>query len=106
MVNGITELAMMKADVLSGMERVRICTHYRIGGTLTENVPYDLTTEVHPVYEELPGWGPLHASHELPGNLNAYVARVERATGVPVRIVSIGADRTETLVRESAMVAH
>ncbi len=106
MVNGITELAMMKADVLSGMDKVRICTHYRVNGALVDRVPYDISSDVHPMYEDLAGWGPLHASHELPGSLRSYLARVEQATGVPVRIVSIGPDRTETVVRESALVAH
>ena len=106
MINGITELAMMKADVLSGMDNVRICTHYRIGGTATDRVPYDITTGVEPVYTDLDGWGTLSIGSELPAGLNAYVARIEEAVGVPVHIVSIGPDRAETLVRESAQVAH
>ena len=106
MINGITELAMMKADVLSGMDQVRICTHYRIGGTVTDRVPYDITTGIGPVYADLDGWGALSTGAELPASLNAYVARIEEAVGVPVRIVSIGPDRAETLVRESAQVAH
>ena len=106
MINGITELAMMKADVLSGMDRVRICTHYRIGSTTTDRMPYDITTGIGPVYTELEGWGALSTGSELPASLNAYVSAIEEAVGVPVRIVSIGPDRAETLVRESALVTN
>ncbi len=92
--------------VIAGFVRPDPPSAVRIGGALVDRVPYDITSDVHPVYEDLAGWGSLHASHELPGTLRAYVARIEQATGVPVRIVSIGPDRAETVVRESALVAH
>jgi hypothetical protein len=57
MVNGLTELAMMKADVLSGMPIVRVCTSYRINGKETDRLPFDITTGVEPIYTDMPGWG-------------------------------------------------
>ncbi len=105
MVNGVTELAMMKADVLSGMEQVRICTGYRVDGRLTDRLPYDLSTGIEAVYEDLPGWGGLSTGAALPEALEMYIHRIEQATGIPVRIVSIGPDRAETLVRSTALVA-
>ncbi|MBK9759763.1 MAG: adenylosuccinate synthase [Flavobacteriales bacterium] len=104
MINGITELAMMKADVLSGMDEVAICTHYKVNGSITDRVPYDITSGIEPVYEQLKGWGNLSTATDLPESLNMYIRRIEKAVGVPVRIVSIGPDRAETLVRESAVV--
>ncbi len=105
MINGITELAMMKADVLSGMDEVAICTHYTVNGKLTDRVPYDITAGVTPQYEQMRGWNGLSTDAELPEALATYIHRIEQAVGVPVRIVSIGPDRAETLVRESTMAA-
>ncbi|HMU13976.1 MAG: adenylosuccinate synthase [Bacteroidetes bacterium] len=104
MINGVTELAMMKADVLCGMDRVKLCNSYRVNGIVTDRVPYDLSTGVEPVYETMPGWGDI--SSELPPALNAYVEHIERAVGVPVRIVSTGPDRAQTLLREGVGAAH
>ncbi|MBS1582503.1 MAG: adenylosuccinate synthase [Bacteroidetes bacterium] len=103
MINGITELAMMKADVLSGLDHVQVCTAYRVDGTVTDRLPYDVTTGITPVYTELAGWGALDAGRELPAETEAYIAFIERAVGVPVRIVSVGPDRAHTLVRTAAL---
>jgi adenylosuccinate synthase len=105
-INGITELAMMKADVLAGIGNVRVCTHYRINGRTTDRMPYDITTGVEPIYAELPGWGSLDANAPLPVELERYVARIEEATEVPVRMVSTGPDRAETLVRTPTTANH
>jgi adenylosuccinate synthase len=104
-INGITELAMMKADVLSGMEEVLVCTTYRINGKETDRLPYDISTDITPVYKKMAGWGALDPNDELPAGLNAYIAHIEQATGVPIRIVSTGPDRAETLVRTAASYA-
>ena len=103
MVNGLTELAMMKADVLSGLGTVRICTGYGIGGRERTNFPFELAGEVEPVYTDLKGWGSLYADQPLPAEMEAYIAFVEQAVGVPVRIVSVGPDRSATLVRQSTV---
>jgi adenylosuccinate synthase len=106
MINGVSELAMMKADVLSGMDTIRLCTHYKVNGQLTDRLPYDISGAVEPVYTDLPGWGDLSVNAPLPASLEAYIARIEQATGVPVKLVSLGPDRAETLMREAATVAH
>lgn len=106
MINGITELAMMKADVLSGMGTIRVCTSYRINGTETDRLPFDITGDLEPLYTDLPGWGELDADRPLPPQAEAYIRFVEQATGVPVRIVSVGPDRSATMIREVAAVAR
>lgn len=106
MVNGLTELAMMKADVLSGMSTVRVCTGYRIDGQVTDRLPYDLTSHIEPVYTDMPGWGELNAAVPLPNEVEAYIRFIEKAVEVPVRIVSVGPDRMATLMRETATVAR
>ncbi|MFN3875519.1 MAG: adenylosuccinate synthetase, partial [Flavobacteriales bacterium] len=105
MINGITELAMMKADVLSGMGAIRVCTHYRIDGRLTDRMPYDVSAGVEPVYRELPGWSAASADGSLNAQLEQYIAVVEDAVGVPVTIVSLGPDRRETIMRKAAPAA-
>jgi adenylosuccinate synthase len=105
MINGITELAIMKVDVLSGMERVRVCTSYKMDGRETDRLPYDISGAVEPVYTDLPGWGDLSALKQLPAEAEAYIAFIEKATGVPVRIVSVGPDRDATMMRSAAVFA-
>ena len=106
MINGATELAMMKADVLSGMPQVRVCTAYRIEGRETVKFPYELSAGVEPVYADLDGWGDLDPNDPLPAQLEAYIAFIEKAVGVPVRLVSVGPDRAQTMVREAAAMPH
>ncbi|MBK8614383.1 MAG: adenylosuccinate synthase [Flavobacteriales bacterium] len=102
MINGVSELAMMKADVLSGMETIQLCTHYKVNGQLTDRLPYDISGTVEPVYTTVPGWGELSVNASLPEALEAYIRTIETATGVPVKLVSLGPDRAETLMREAA----
>ena len=102
-VNGMTELAMMKADVLNGMDTVRLCTHYRAGDRLVDRMPYDVT-DVVPVYEDMPGWGALDVGSPLPEALQRYIARIEQVVGVPITLVSLGPDRAETVLRDTATV--
>jgi adenylosuccinate synthase len=99
MINGITELAMMKSDVLNGMDKVKLCTHYRINGSLTDRLPYDIKTDVEPVYAEMDGWGDCDHHSELPDALARYIARIEEAVGVPITMVSLGPDREQTVMR-------
>ncbi len=101
MVNGVTELAMMKADVLGGMEQIQVCTAYRIKGKETTDFPYELSGEVEPVYTAMQGWGALHADQPLPAATEAYIRFIEKAVGVPIRIVSLGPDRKDTLLRQA-----
>jgi adenylosuccinate synthase len=105
MINGVTELMMMKADILSGFETIRVCTHYIYKGEKIDYLPYDYSPEsLSPVYTELKGWNQdltgLHSPEQMPEALNEYIAFIEKEAGVPISIVSVGPDRTQTLMRK------
>jgi len=104
MISGVTDLIMMKADVLDGFDTVKVCCQYRVDGVRTDRVPYDVYAEVEPVYKEFPGWkGDLSACRseaELPAEFKAYIDYVEREIGVPIRILSLGPDRSQTVIRK------
>lgn len=104
MINGVTKLIMMKSDVLDDFKTVKACTAYKIDGKITRRFPFEAdAVEIEPVYEELPGWetslGSARSEDELPENFRRYVAFIEDALGVPVVILSVGPDRTQTIVR-------
>jgi adenylosuccinate synthase len=104
MLNGVTKLFMMKTDVLSPFKELDICTSYTIDGKASNEVPYDMTgSEVKPVYATLKGWNvnveELGNMTSAPVELNDYIDFIEKETGVPIGIVSIGPDRTQTLFR-------
>jgi adenylosuccinate synthase len=105
MINGVTELFMMKADVLSGFEKIKVCTQYELeDGTLTDEFPYDIVdTEVKPVYEELDGWNcsldNIDSFDAMPQPLKDYITYIEEKLGVPINLVSVGPDRTQTILR-------
>lgn len=106
MINGVTELMMMKADVLSIFDTIRVCTAYKINGKITDKLPYDVVhATIEPVYIDLKGWGKdltgITSAEEMPVELQDYIAFIERETGVPVSIVSVGPDRTQTLLRSA-----
>lgn len=108
MINGVTQLIMMKADVLDGFDSIKVCTHYDLNGELIDYMPYDIvTTEVKPVYKELPGWKTdltkLSSIEEIPAELNSYVEYLEQELNVPITIVSVGPDRKQTLMRGSVL---
>ncbi|MDA0380536.1 MAG: adenylosuccinate synthase [Bacteroidetes bacterium] len=105
-VNGVTELNMMKADVLSGFPSIEVCTHYRYKGELIDHLPFDIDSKyVEPVYETLKGWNTdltgLNSLDQLPHELNDYIHYLETALEVPITIVSVGPDRSQTLFRNS-----
>lgn len=105
MINGVTKLIMMKSDVLDDFAAIKACTAYRINGKLTEEMPYDLdAVDIEPVYEELPGWQtPMTAFRsetEFPEEFRNYIKFLETKLEVPIAIVSIGPDRTQTIVRD------
>jgi adenylosuccinate synthase len=103
-VNGVTQLMMMKGDVLSGFETLKVCTSYNYKGEEISHLPYNI--EPHNVsvnYTEFKGWKDdltkMTSEDQLPKNLLDYIAFIERETGVPVSIVSVGPDRKQTITR-------
>ena len=106
MINGVTSLAMMKADVLNAFETIRICTHYKIDDEIVSDMPYDLCDlEIEPVYKDMKGWNKslegISSFTDLPVELLDYTAYLEKELGVQIRVISVGPDRTQTLVREN-----
>ncbi|MEJ2584581.1 MAG: adenylosuccinate synthase [Robiginitalea sp.] len=103
-INGVTRLMMMKADVLSGFETIKVCTAYHYQGKQIAHLPYSIEAPyLTPVYREMPGWkedltGMTEAS-ELPQRLRDYIDFLEAELEVPISIVSVGPDRTQTIHR-------
>ena len=106
MINGVTHLVLTKADVLNVFDEIKVCTHYRVNGELTPNMPFDIT-DAEPVYKTLPGWkndaGGMINAMELPNALQDYIAFLEDELQVPIWIVSLGPDREQTVIREEAI---
>ncbi|MBR5101185.1 MAG: adenylosuccinate synthetase, partial [Bacteroidales bacterium] len=104
MISGVTDLIMMKADVLDGFDTVKVACGYRVDGVRTDRVPYDVYAEVEPVYKEFKGWncdlGNCRSEAELPAAFKDYIAYIEQETGVPIRVLSLGPDRDQTIIRE------
>ena len=100
-VNGLSELALTKLDVLSGVDPLRICVAYELDGRRLEVPPSSGLERVRPLYEELPGFrgelGGVRSMSELPEDARRYVARIEELAGVPITIVSLGPERTQTI---------
>jgi adenylosuccinate synthase len=108
MLNGVTQLIMMKSDVLSGLDSIKVCTHYQYKGKTISHVPYDVVhEEIIPMYDELPGWSDeidqLHDLGSLPLQVHQYIEYIEKATGLPITIVSVGPDRKQTLLRQPVL---
>lgn len=104
MLNGVTHLIMMKADVMDDFDTIKVATSYIVDGKETKHVPYDTYAEVTPVYKEFKGWkqplNKMRTEEELPEEFMNYVRFIEQEVGVPVRIISLGPDREETIVRK------
>ncbi|MEK9559746.1 MAG: adenylosuccinate synthase [Flavobacteriaceae bacterium] len=105
-INGVTELNMMKADVLSGFEQIKVCTHYEYNGEKIAHLPFDIDAKyVKPIYETLEGWQEdltgIKSANELPNALNHYIEYLEKHLEVPITVVSVGPDRTQTLFRKA-----
>jgi adenylosuccinate synthase len=102
--SSVSTLCMTKLDVLDGLDMIRVCVGYRVGGTTLSEPPLfsDATAEVEPVYEEYPGWKDstvgLTALDALPQNARAYLRRIEELVGVPLDLISTGPDRSQTII--------
>lgn len=103
MVNGVTQLIMMKSDVLDGFDSISVCTAYEKDGVQTTDMPYD-TEGWKAVYETLPGWKTnltqMTSEEEFPQQLRDYIAYIEKETSTPITIVSVGPDRAQTIIRK------
>jgi len=105
MINGVTKLLMMKADVLSVFPTIKVCTHYKLkDGSVTETVPYEYVNEkIVPVYTEMKGWGTSLSGimeSQIPAELSQYIDFLENALNVPITLISTGPDRTQTIHRK------
>lgn len=102
MINGVTDLVMMKGDVLDGFDTIKVCTAYEKDGQITETMPYD-TEGWTAVYEELPGWktplSGLRAEADFPQAFKDYIAYLEQKLATPISIVSVSPDRDATIIR-------
>lgn len=103
MINGVSQLIMMKSDVMDGFDTIKACVAYNIDGKEVEQFPYDLTDGAEPVYVELTGWKTdmtkMRSEDEFPEEFNAYVSFLEEELQVPIKIVSVGPDRDQTIIR-------
>ncbi|WP_298480373.1 adenylosuccinate synthase [uncultured Maribacter sp.] len=103
-VNGVTELMMMKGDVLSGFPKLKVCTAYNYKGEEITHLPFNIEAEnVTPIYTEMDGWSQdlttMRSPEEFPKALNDYIAFLEKELEIPIKIVSVGPDRTQTILR-------
>ena len=102
MINGVTDLVMMKGDVLDNFDTIKVCTAYTKDGQIVTEMPYD-TEGWQPVYEELPCWKTditgVRSEAEFPKAFADYISYIEQATGTPIKIVSVGPDREATIIR-------
>ncbi|HEX3007785.1 MAG TPA: adenylosuccinate synthetase, partial [Bacteroidales bacterium] len=103
-INGVTQIILTKSDVLSGFDAIKVCTQYKINGVVTDQIPYDVNAKIEPVYKEFKGWKnditKVGKVEELPVELLDYIKFIEKEAGVPVTIVSVGPDRTQTVFKK------
>ncbi len=101
MLNGVTQLIMTKTDVLDSFDTIRVATAYSIDGELTDRLPYNMETEIIPIYTELPGWKTdltsVRSKDLFPQELNEYIRFLEKELKVPIKYVSVGPDREQII---------
>ncbi|EDP94527.1 adenylosuccinate synthase [Kordia algicida OT-1] len=103
-VNGVTQLMMMKGDVLSGFKTLKVCTAYKYKGDTISHLPYNIEPEnIEPIYTEFKGWKEdltkMSDPSQFPKELNDYIDFLEKELEIPIKIVSVGPDRTQTIHR-------
>jgi adenylosuccinate synthase len=101
-VNGVTQLYMMKGDVLSGLKTLKVCTAYKYKGEEITHLPYNIEPEnVTPIFVEKKGWNNdltgMTTYEELPTEFKEYIAFIEKELEVPIKVISVGPDRTQTI---------
>ena len=103
MIDGVTDLIMMKSDCLDDFETIKVCTSYKVDGVETDQVPFDIAAQIEPVYAEFPGWKKdlteIRKESELPLEFKNYIKFMEDYLGVPISIISLGPDREATIER-------
>jgi adenylosuccinate synthase len=103
LINGVTQLFMTKADVLSDFDIIKVCTGYKCNGHIIEHLPYDLYDVTSAEYIEMKGWkqdvSQIYDKDDMPESLQAYIRFIEKETGIPVTIVSLGPDRKQIIMR-------
>ena len=103
MINGVTQLIMMKSDVMDGFDTIKACVAYKINGVETEQFPFDLNDGAEAQYVEMPGWKTdmtkMQSEEEFPEEFNAYLDFLEEELQVPIKIVSVAPDRAQTIIR-------
>lgn len=103
MINGVDNLIMMKADVLDTFETIKVAVHYKLNGEIIDKVPFDAYAPIEPVYKEFKGWNrdltKVTKEEDLPFEFMNYVRFIEKETGVPISIISLGPDREQTIIR-------
>jgi len=109
-INGVTQLIMMKADVLSGFNELKVCTQYELNGNKTSHIPFDVVNnELKPVYITIKGWQAdltgCRAMDELPAEFMEYIKFIEEEVKVPITVISLGPDREQTIIRNELVVA-
>ena len=104
MLNGVTQLIMMKSDVLDDFDTIKVCNEYIVDGVATKDFPFSVDTDITPVYTELEGWKTdmtkIKNESEFPVQFKNYIEYIENVLGVPVTIVSVGPDREQTIIRK------
>jgi adenylosuccinate synthase len=103
-VNGVTQLMMMKADVLSGFKSLKVCTAYKYNGEIIHHFPYNVEADnISPIYTDFEGWDEdltgMNNESTLPKSLNAYIDFLEEELQIPIKVVSVGPDRKQTIFR-------
>ncbi len=103
MIDGVTDLIMMKSDCLDDFETIKVCTSYKVDGRETDQVPFDIAARIEPVYTEFPGWRKdltgIRTESALPQEFRNYIKFMEDYLGVPISIISLGPDREATIER-------
>lgn len=103
MIDGVTDLIMMKSDCLDDFETIKVCTSYKVDGAETDQVPFDIAAKIDPVYTEFPGWKKdltgIRKESGLPQEFKNYIKFMESYLGVPISIISLGPDREATIER-------
>ena len=104
MIDGVTDLIMMKSDVLDSFKTIKACVAYKMNGEVITEFPFSIEEDIEPIYKELPGWNcdmtKMQSEDEFPVEFKNYIKFLEEELEVPIKIVSVGPDREQTIVRK------